>query len=83
MVSQTGHREVRSNFCKRTNLSWKRAKQKFWGQKVWFGTKLLKFGPKKATWQPCLFPDFSQQHFKSKHFPRSTFVYPNRRLISN
>jgi len=50
MVSQTGSRVVRSNFCKckGPNLSGKRAKQKFWGQQVLFGTKLLKFGPKRA-----------------------------------
>ena len=55
MVSETGPRVVRSNFCKGPNLSWKRAKknqrakQKFWGQQVLFGTKFIKFGPKRAS----------------------------------
>jgi len=32
MVSQTGPRVVRSNFCKGPNLSWKRAKKEPKGQ---------------------------------------------------
>jgi len=54
MVSQTGPRAVRSDFCKGSNLSWKRAKKsqrakpKPWGQQVLFGTKFLKFGPKRV-----------------------------------
>jgi len=31
-------------FLQGASLSWKRAKQKFWGQQVLFGTKFLKFG---------------------------------------
>ena len=49
MVSQTGGtRVVRPNPWKGPNLSWKRAKRKFWGQKVLFGTKFLKLGHKRA-----------------------------------
>jgi len=54
MVSQTGPRVVRSNPCKGPVYAGKgpkksqRAKQKFWGQQVLFGTKFLKFGPKRA-----------------------------------
>jgi len=53
MVSQPGPRVVRFNSCmgpasgKRPNKSQK-AKRKFWGRKVSFGTKFLKFGPKRA-----------------------------------
>jgi len=32
-------------FLQGGSLSWKRAKRKFWGQQVLFGTKFLKFGP--------------------------------------
>ena len=54
MVSQTGPRVVRSKSCKGPVYPGKgakksqRAKRNFWGQKVLFGTKFLKFGPKKA-----------------------------------
>jgi len=48
MVTQTGPRVVRSNSCKGPNLSWKSAKRKFWGQKVLFETKFLKFCPERA-----------------------------------
>jgi len=48
MVTQTGPKVVRSISCKGPNLSWKRAKLKFWGQQVLFGTKFLKFGPERA-----------------------------------
>jgi len=54
MVSQTGPRVVRSNFCKGSHLPWKRAKKepkgqnKILGQQVLFGTEFLKFGPKRA-----------------------------------
>jgi len=48
MVTQTAPRVVRSNSCKGLNLSWKRAKRKFWGQQVLFETKFLKFGPERA-----------------------------------
>jgi len=48
MVSQTRLRVIRSDSCKGPNLSSKRAKRKFWGQQVLFGTKFLKFGPKRA-----------------------------------
>jgi len=54
MISQTGPRVVRSNSCKGPAYSGKglkksqRGKRKFWGQKVLFGTKFLKFGPKRA-----------------------------------
>ena len=48
MVSQTGPRVIRPNSCKGANLSWKKTKQKFWGQQLLFGTKFLKFDPKRA-----------------------------------
>jgi len=54
MVSQTGPMVVRSNSCKGPVYSGKgpkksqRAKREFWGQQVLFGTKLLKFGLKRA-----------------------------------
>jgi len=54
MVSQTGVGVVRSNFCKGTVYPGKRpkknqrAKQNFWDQQVLFGTKFLKFDPKRA-----------------------------------
>jgi len=54
MVSQTGPSVVRSNSCKGPVYPGKgpkksqRAKQKFWGQQVLFGTKVVKFGPKRA-----------------------------------
>jgi len=48
MVSQTRLRVIKSDSCKRPSLSSKRAKQKFWSQQVLFGTKFLKFGPKRA-----------------------------------
>ena len=44
----TGPRVVRSNFCNGGDLSWKKAKRKFWDQQVVFGTKFLKFGPQTA-----------------------------------
>jgi len=31
-----------------------KGKQKFWGQKVLFGTKFLKFGPKRANLATCI-----------------------------
>jgi len=49
---------VRSNPCKGPVYPEKgpkksqRAKQKFWGQKVLFGTKSLKFGPKGQPGNP-------------------------------
>jgi len=43
MVSQTGPRVVRSNFCKGPNLTWKRAKKEPKGQ-----TKIL--GPASVVW---------------------------------
>jgi len=49
MVSQTGPKVVRSNSWKGTAYLGKgpkksqRAKRKFWGQQVVFGTKFLKF----------------------------------------
>ena len=54
MVTQTGHRVVRSNFCKGKIYPGKgaeniqKAKPHFWGQQQLFGIKLLKFGPKRA-----------------------------------
>ena len=45
---ETGPRVVRSNSCKGPSPSWKRAKRKFWGQEVLFGTNFLKFGNKRA-----------------------------------
>jgi len=54
MVSETGPRVVRSNFCKGPNLSWKRAKKnqrakrKFWGQQVLFGNQIYKIWPQKG-----------------------------------
>jgi len=43
MVSQTGPRVVRSDFCKEPNLSWKRAKKEPKRQ-----TKIL--GPESVVW---------------------------------
>jgi len=60
MVSQTGPIVARSNSCKGEVYPGKgpkkgqRAKRKFWGQQVLFGTKILKFGPKRPTKQPWL-----------------------------
>jgi len=58
MVSQTGPTVVRpSNSCKGPVYPEKgpkksqRVKRIFWGQKVLFGTKFLKFDPKGPTWQ--------------------------------
>jgi len=54
MVSQTGIRVVRCKSYKGSSLSWKglkksqRAKGNFWGQQMLFGTKFLKFGPKRV-----------------------------------
>jgi len=54
MVSHTGPRVVRCNSCKGPAYPGKgpkksqRAKRKFWGQQVLFGTKFLKFGLKRA-----------------------------------
>ena len=48
MVSQTGTRVARPTSCKEPNLSWKRAKRKCCGQQALFGTKFLKFDPKRA-----------------------------------
>jgi len=53
MDSQTGLRVVRSQSCKGRSLSWKRpkkepkAKGNVWDQQMLFGTKFLKFGPKR------------------------------------
>ena len=54
MVCQTGTRVVRSNSCKgpvypkQGPKKSQRAKPKFWGQQVLFGTKFPKFSPKRA-----------------------------------
>jgi len=54
MVSQTGTRVVGSSTCKGPVYPEKwpkksqRAKRKFLGQQALFGTKFLKFGPKRA-----------------------------------
>jgi len=54
MISQTGPRVVRSNSCKGPTHPGKglkksqKVKRKFWGQQVLFGTKFMKFGPKRA-----------------------------------
>jgi len=46
MVSQTGLRVVRSNSCKRPAYMLEKGQKR--GQQMLFGTKFLKFGPKRA-----------------------------------
>jgi len=54
MVNQTRPKVVRPNSSKGTVYPGKgpktsqRATRKFWGQHMLFGTKFLKFGPKRA-----------------------------------
>jgi len=73
---------VRHNTCKGPNISWKKAKKepkdqtKILGQQVLFGTKSLKFGPKRvnlATLPPS-------HHLKSKNSKNSIKLFYHSQL---
>jgi len=62
---------VRDNFYpgKRPKKS-QRAKRKFWGQQVLFGTKYLKFGPERANLATLLKSDFHAHGSERSLWPK-------------
>jgi len=52
MVSQTGHRVVRSNSCKGPAHPWKGPNENFGANKCYLGPNFWNLAPKGPTWQP-------------------------------
>jgi len=80
MVSQTGPRVDRSNSSKGPAYPGKgpkksqRAKRKFWGHRLLFGTKFLKFGPKRANLETLFIRFRYQTDFQQTNKRNGCFV---------